>query len=135
MEIKSVLKPEGSIASGAATAGLVYAIYQMHMGSVADCHVTDPNHPCLQSSLKKAGWISLATVAAISLITRDGNVFVLGAGTVLVMEVSYRHAVMSNPMTQMMERPIGDLYQPAAAVVPQQMQGETSYDSGVPYAA
>lgn len=134
MEIKSVLKPEGSIMSGMAVVGLVYAIYQMHVGSVADAHVTEPNHPSLESSRKKAGYISLAVVAALTLITRDGNVLVLGSGSIVGMELTYRHAIMSNPMTQMMEEPISALYQPAAAVVPQQAQGDTSYANAYDYA-
>jgi len=129
MEIKSVLKPEGSIMSGLAVTGLVYAVYQMHVGTVADAHVTEPNHPSLQSSKKKAGWEAFALVAAISLITRDGNVAVLGFGTIVAMELAYQHAISANPATQMMEAPISELYQPAKNVYSLDQQGsQTSAD-------
>lgn len=130
MEIKSILKPEGSIMSGLAVTGLVYAVYQMHVGTVADAHVTEPNHPSLQSSKKKAGWEAFALVAAISLITRDGNVAVLGFGSIVAMELAYQHAISANPATQMMEAPIAELYQPAQHVYPAASQG-ASVDAGV----
>lgn len=125
-EIRSILKPEGSVMAGVATVGLVAAIYELNVGSIAQAHVTEPNHPSLESSRKKAGWLSFALVSALTLITRDGNVGVLGYGTIIAMELGYRHAIMSNPVHTMMEAPVSSLYQPAQNIVPPQVQGQTA---------
>lgn len=112
--------------SGLACVGLVVAIYQMHAGTVADAHVTEANHPSLQSSKKKAGYISFLTISALTLITRDGNVAVLGYTTIAAMELVYQHAISNNPVTQQMEAPVSTLYQAAQNTVPAQSQGTMS---------
>lgn len=129
-EIRSLLKPEGSVMGAVATMGLVFAVYEMNVGPIAQAHASDPNHPSLESSRKKAGWISLALVSALTLITKDGNIGVLGYGSIIGMEVAYRHAIMTNPDTGYMQAPVASLYQPAQAIVPQQMQGQPAL--GVP---
>ena len=126
MEIKSILKPEGSVVSGIAVAGSVWAIYNQHVGSVAEAHASDANHPVLESSRKKAAFQSFLLVSAITLITRDGNVGVLGYGAIIAMELSYRHAIMANPETGTMQAPVGSLYQAADTTVAPQNQGQNS---------
>jgi hypothetical protein len=113
MQIKSILKPEGSITAGIATVALVYGIYQLNLGSVNAVHATDANHPAHESSRKKAGYTSLVLVAALTLITRDGNVGTLGAGTIVFMEIDYRHAIMAHPLTGQLTPPDQSAYQPA----------------------
>lgn len=120
---KSVLKPEGSIVSGIAVAGSVYAIYSMNVGTVVQAHASDANHGSLESSRKKAGYTSFVFVAAITLITRDANVGILGFGSIVAMETLYRHAIMVEPTTGQMQSPAETTYQPAENVVPLQNQG------------
>ena len=72
-------------------------------------NVTEPNHPSYLSSKKKAGLISFATISILTLITRDGNVAVLGYGTIVGLEIAYGHAIANNPATQQMEAPVGAL--------------------------
>lgn len=117
--LKSVFKaPEGSIMAALATAGTVYAIYQLNVGTSAQAQVTGANHPALESSRKKAGYTAFAIVSALVLITRDGNVGVIGYGSIIAMEASYRHSIMADPVTGQIVPPTMAAYQPAQNVTP-----------------
>lgn len=111
---KSILKPENSVLAGIATAGSVWAIYQMNTGPVSGMHASDANHPALESSRKKAGYTAFVFVSAITLITRDANVGLLGFASIIAIDVSSRHAIMANPVTNQMEPPAGMGYEPAS---------------------
>jgi hypothetical protein len=111
---KSILKPENSVLAGIATAGSVWAIYQMNVGSTVNAHASDANHPALESSRKKAGYMSFIFVSGITLITRDANVGLLGFASIIAVDVTSRHAIMSNPVTNMMEPPAGSGYEPSS---------------------
>jgi hypothetical protein len=127
MSFKSILKPEGSTMAGVATVGTVFAVYQLNVGTVAEAAATDANHPVLANSRKKAGYTALAIVAALTLITRDANVGILGGGSIIAMEFAYRHGIMSNPGTMKMENPNPNAaYSPAENVVPFAFQGEAA---------
>jgi hypothetical protein len=115
---KSMLKPEGSVMASLATVGVVFAAYQLSIGDVSNAYASDANHPALASSRKKAGYTALALVSGLTLITRDGNVAVLGFGAIVAMEVHYRHAIMSSPETGRIQAPGATAYQPAENVVP-----------------
>jgi hypothetical protein len=126
MTWKSILKPENSVMAGVGTIGAVFAIYQMNVGSVAESHATDSNHPALAVSKKKAGYAALALVAGLVVITKDANIGILGGATIIAMELSYRHAIMANPQSGQMENPNpATAYEPAQNVIPFYAQGET----------
>lgn len=126
MTLKSILKPEGSIVAGIAVVGLVYADYQMNMGSMAQAQATTANHPTLEACRKKAGYSSLALVAGISLITKDANIFILGTFTIIAMELMARHSIMANPESGKIENPNPNAaYEPAQNVVAFPLQGAT----------
>ena len=120
---KSVLKPEGSIVAGMATAGSVYAIYAMHIGNVSQAHASDANHGSLESSRKKAGYTAFIFVSAITLLSKDANVGILGFGSIVAMELVYRHAIMVEPFSGVMQAPAETAYTQAENVVPIQDQG------------
>lgn len=115
MAFKSILKPSDSVVMSAATVGGVVAIYELHIGSVAQAHATDANHPANESSRKKAGLIALAAVAGFTLITKDANIGILGGATIIAMEISYRHAIMTSPLTGQVQPPNASAYTPAGA--------------------
>lgn len=115
---KSMLKPEGSIMASLATVGIVYAVYQLNLGDVSKAYASDANHPALASSRKKAGYSALILVSGLTLITRDGNIAVLGFGSIVAMEIHYRHAIMVSPQTGRIQAPSATAYQPAENVVP-----------------
>lgn len=127
---KPVLKPEGSIVAGIATAGLVYSIYQLDLGPVSQVHATEANHPVLEPSRKKAAYTAFIAVAAITLIARDRNIGVLGFSTIIAMEAHYRHAIMTDPLSGIMQPPSPTKYVPAENVVPLPTQGQSADGSG-----
>jgi hypothetical protein len=123
---KSILKPEASTVAGLAAVGTVFAVYQLNIGSVAQAAASDSNHPVLASSRKKAGYTAFALVGALTLITKDANVAILGGGTIIAMELSYRHGIMANPQSLKMQNPSPETaYEPAENVYPMYAQGET----------
>lgn len=127
MTFKSVLKPDASTMASLATAGTVFAVYQLNVGSVSEASATDANHPVLASSRKKAGYTALALVSVLTLITKDANIGILGAGSIIAMELAYRHGIMSNPQSMQMQNPNPNTaYEPAENVVQFQFQGETA---------
>lgn len=125
LNFKSVLKPEASMVAGVATVGLVYGIYQLNVGNVSTAQATEPNHPAMETSRKKAGWTALVLVAALTLIAKDANIGILGSGTIIAMELSYRHAIMANPHGGMVNPAPDTAYEPAENVVPFPDQGAT----------
>ena len=127
MTWKSILKPEASTMAGLATVGVVFGIYQLEVGSVAQAASTDANHPVLNSSKRKAGYTALVLVSALVLLTKDANIGILGGGTIIAMELSYRHGIMVNPQSMSMQNPNPQVaYEPAENVVPFAYQGEAA---------
>jgi hypothetical protein len=109
-----------------ATAAVVYSIYQLDVGSVSSAQATEANHPVLASSRKKAGYTALAIVSALTLITKDANIGTIGFGSIVAMEIHYRHAIMSDPATGTMQPPAASQYQDAGNVYPIAQQGPTA---------
>lgn len=90
-------KPADSI-STAALAGIgVFTVYGAKVGPVADVHTTGPGDPNVNASIKKAGWEALTLVAALTFLTRDLNVLIVGAGAIVLEHTMYLHAEMANP--------------------------------------
>lgn len=129
MGIKSILKPESSVVTSLAVAGSVYAIYNLSIGSVAGAAASDANHTALESSRKKAGYTAFILVTAFGLITRDGNVTIVGFGSIAAMEIMYRHAIMSDPATGKIVSPSLSAYEPAGAVIPVSAAADSQQDT------
>lgn len=111
---------------GIAAVGVVYGVYQMSIGSIAEAHATDSNHPVLESSRKKAGFTALAFVGALTILTKDANVGIFGGGMIIAMELSYRHGIMSDPASRRLQNPSpATAYMPAETAIPFHAQGET----------
>jgi hypothetical protein len=111
---KPRLSGENSIIASLATVGLVIGVYQTTVGPISDVHATEPHDINLTKSMRKAGWLAFATVAAIGLLAKDMNIIILGGATIIVEELGYRHALMSNPATgQIQSTP--SAYLPAGA--------------------
>jgi hypothetical protein len=124
MAWKSVLKPEGSLTMGAAVAGIVYANYSLSIGPVSGAQASDAHHPILETSRKKAGYSSLILVAGIALLARDPNIVILGGAAIVIMEASYRHAIMAHPVTGQMMPPAALAYSPAETAIPLDLQAQ-----------
>jgi hypothetical protein len=80
--------------------GLVWGIYGQVVPSVADLRVSGANDPDAGSAEKAARWASALAVTAISLIAKDGTVFVMGGSMVIVMSWLHRHANAVDPQTK-----------------------------------
>lgn len=117
MAFKSYLKPENSIVAGLGVMGMVYATYQLNVGSLSQAQASDANHPVLESSRKKSGYVSAVLVAGIGLIAKDANIIILGSATIIAMELQARHAIMAHPQTGVMQPPdTMGVYEPAENV-------------------
>lgn len=116
--IKSVLKPEGSIVAGIAVSGSVVALYSMGCGSMASAHYSDANQMSLENSRKKCAATAFVFVAALTVLTKDANVGILGFSTIVAMDLSYRHAIMADPATGVVQPPAESTYAPAENVTP-----------------
>lgn len=110
--------------AGIATVAAVYGIYQLNIGSASQAQASDANHPVLDNTRKKAGYTALVLVAGLTLLARDANIGILGGSTIIAMELSYRHAIMADPMTGRMQNPSPSSYEPAENVVPFYQQGQ-----------
>jgi hypothetical protein len=122
-QFRSVLKPSDSLVSSIAVAGSVYAIYAMNVGTVSSTYASDANHQALESSRRKAGYTSFVLVGILTLLAKDANIGILGFGSIIAMEMTYRHAIMVEPFTGRMQAPAETTYTPAENVVPMQDQG------------
>ena len=106
-------KAADSITIALATALGVAVIYSGKVGPAADVATTMPGDPSVNASIKKAGWESLVLVAAVTLLSRDLNVAILGFGAVALEHTMHLHAEMVSPATgQIQAAP--QAYAPAA---------------------
>lgn len=102
MAIKSILKPDGSVTLGMATAITVWAIYDRELPNTATIHATDAGDINIEAGRKKATYTSAAILGVVTLLTKDVNVFVLGAVTLFALDMHTRHANASSPTTGML---------------------------------
>lgn len=129
----SVLKPEGSITAGLATAALVYGIYTFSTPSTAVIHATQANDENVERGRKKAAWTTAVAVSAISLIARDKTIFVLGGAMVVALDWHTRHANAVSPDTGKVVSNTG--YEPSESsnVVAMQPPAEAPYPGQAAY--
>lgn len=99
MEFKSILKPQGSVGLGIATGVLVYTIYDRSLPDAATMHATRPYDINIESGRKKAAYTSAAVLSAVTLLTKDVTVFVLGGIVLIALDFHARHANVTAPDT------------------------------------
>lgn len=85
-------RPEVSLSLGIATAALVYGIYGRALPNLADIRVAKESNADVDAAERNAAWTSTAMVAGISLIARDGTIFILGGSMIIAMSWWNRHA-------------------------------------------
>lgn len=86
------LKPEFSVMGGLALGGMVFAIHQQATPSQSDIAALPAGTPDIDAAERKATWISVAAVSAVSLLAKDPTMFVIGAGMTIGMAVWTRHS-------------------------------------------
>lgn len=103
---KSVFpKPDAAVVAGVAVAGSVFTVYQLAVGPVSGATASSPNHPANESARRKAGYMAFLLVSGLTLLTRDTTIATLGYGSIVAMELVYRHGIMVNPATGQMQSP------------------------------
>jgi hypothetical protein len=95
----SILKPEGSLTLGAATAAVVYAAYTFNLPNVATMTATLPHDSNIDSARKRAAWTSAGAVIVVSVLAKDKTIFVLGGLTLMALDWHARHANGIHPET------------------------------------
>lgn len=106
--------PADSMTLGIATAGGVFMIYGAKIGPCADVQMTQPGDPSVNSSIRKAGWEAILLATAMTLLSRDLNVAILGFGAVILEHTMYLHSSMASGTTGQITAAPG-AYQPASA--------------------
>lgn len=96
------LKPEASVMAGLATAGIVYGIHTVMHPTVADIQGLPAGNSDVDASEKKATWLSVITVSAVSLLARDPGIFIIGSGATIAMAFLSRHATWTESKSSMM---------------------------------
>jgi len=114
------MKAEVSVVAGLATASLVYAVYANATPSIADIRVAKPDDADIEAARKLAAWTSAAVVAGVSLIAKDGTIFVMGGAMVIVLDWWHRHANQVTPLT-------GRATAPDTVPVSTEMNDEAAY--------
>lgn len=106
------LKPADSVIISLAVAVGVATIYAQKIGPVADVHATVPGDPNINAAIKKAGWQALLLTAAVTLLSRDLNVAILGGGAIVYEHIAYLHGEMASPASGLIAA-APSAYQPA----------------------
>lgn len=99
MSVKSMLSPPASVGTSVGVMALVYTVYNSNLPASAVMQATDAYDNNLESGRKKAAYMSVAAVAAISLLTKDVTVFTFGGFAVLALDWSARHSIATHPAT------------------------------------
>lgn len=93
------LKPELSFGASLAVMALDFGIYQLHMPTTSDIRSSAPHNQAIDSSRKGATWTAVGACGALSLLSKDPNIFIFGAGFAAVLTFYYKHANMVHPGT------------------------------------
>lgn len=95
------LKPEASIGTGLAVAGVVYAIHSNFTPSVADVQGLPTGNKDIDASERKATWLCIGVVSGVSLLARDPGIFIIGSAMTVAMALFTRHANWTETLTGM----------------------------------
>lgn len=95
------LQPSQSVGIGLATAGLVLAIHSQATPTMADIRVGAPNDDQIDRGERAASWLSVGVVSAISLLTKDPTIFIIGGMATVAMAWWTRHSNALNPLIGM----------------------------------
>lgn len=97
MAFKSLLNPPASIGVAIGTAGLVFAIYAITVPNIGVIHATSAHDTSVESARKKAAISAGIAAAAVTILSRDLNPWIVGGGAIIVSDIFVRHANASSP--------------------------------------
>lgn len=101
----SILKPEMSFTASLSVMALDYGIYTMNLPPTADVKASAPHNLVIDSSRKASTWAAIGACGALSLLAKDPNIFIFGAGFAIVLDIYYRHANAVHPATGQVTMP------------------------------
>lgn len=108
MALKSIFtSPGASMGAAIGTAGLVYAIYALNVPNLGTVHATDAHDNNIETARKKAAIEAGLAAAAVAILTKDLNPWILGGGAIVVSDWWIRHANASHPETGALVNPNG----------------------------
>jgi hypothetical protein len=84
---------------------LDFGIAQMNMPPMADMKNSPPHNQSMDSARKATIWTQISACAALSLLAKDANIFIFGAGFAVALDWFYRHANAVHPGTGMVTMP------------------------------
>lgn len=90
------LKPEASVMSGLAVAGVVYAVHSNFTPSVADMQGLPAGNKDVDRAERQATWLSVGIVSGVSLLAKDPTIFVIGSAMTIAMAFLTRNAVWTD---------------------------------------
>lgn len=97
---KSLLKStEGGTGVGLATAGGVYAIYANALPNVATVRASAPHDTDLEAARKAAAWKSALLIAAVFVVARDLNSYIISGVALVGIDYMHKHANGVHPAT------------------------------------
>jgi len=99
------LKPELSFGASMAVMALDYGVYQLNMPKTADIKSSSPWNQAISGSLRAADWTAIGISAALSLLAKDPNIFIFGAGFAVALHWFYSHANAVHPATGQVTMP------------------------------
>lgn len=97
------LKPEASVMSGLAVAGLVYGIHANFTPSVADMQGLPAGNKDVDRAERQATWLSVGVVSGVSLLAKDPTIFVIGSAMTVAMAFMTRNAVWTETKSSIMD--------------------------------
>lgn len=92
------LKPSDELVAASFAIATVVAIFGNYTAPVNDVKANTPNHQTANDT-RRAAIVSAAVVSGVALLTRSPNIFMLGAGAILVETWVRHHANYTMPKT------------------------------------
>ena len=103
--LKSILKPEHSVAIGIGIGAVDLLIFEKQLPPVADVRTANEGNVDVETARRQATIFAVGVNGLVSLMTRDWNVFLIGGAVTAAMSWIYAHANAVNPQTGKMGAP------------------------------
>lgn len=115
-----MLDRKTSLAVGIGTVAMVYGVYNSCLPSIVDARAAGPSDRVLSGAEHTAAWTATAVVAAVSLLSKDPTVFILGGAAIVTLSWLHKHA-------NMFDAAVGSSVVPSSAAVMSGAQLDAAY--------
>lgn len=97
--MRSLLRPDTATMTGVLTAAGVYLIYAHATPSLADIRSAPAHDTDVESCRKQAAWKSVGLIAAVFLVSRDFNSYIISGAALVGADYMVKHANAVSPQT------------------------------------